>query len=470
MSPRIRVIHLSRGLWRAYTGEGMRTTGIILLARKVTDRTVLRVLAAGLLLILLVSLVTGLAGVRGLLAIQDNSQELVSELRLTATLIAQIQRQIANLSAITHRLSRSHEAVDTETIQKLVDDARESISRIVRTGTDTPEEERWRELEAASTAFSQEVRRSLETEGSPVAATRTLFQHHAELIRITSGLINLSYRRAVQAQAEIDRQSERLIRQTLYVVGACLLLAGLFALLTLRLARRLIGQMDIQARELSRVSWHLLENQETTAKRFSHELHDELGQSLTAVKANLAALAETAGPGTARMQDCVALVDESIQNVRAMSQLLHPRILDDFGLDAALKSLAERFQSRTGIAVHYSSNFERRLPPQMATHLFRIGQEALTNVAKHSRATEVRIRLWRDGDTVTLTVDDNGVGLLDNSNFDGLGLIAMSARARNLGGECNARRGVSGGTSITVRIPVPASEEDEEKDPHLVSG
>ena len=106
--------------------------------------------------------------------------------------------------------------------------------------------------------------------------------------------------------------------------------------------------MEWQAGELSRVSWHMLDNQESTARRFSHELHDELGQSLTAVKANLAALEAGGAPDPRRLDDCMRLVDEAIGNVRQLSQLLRPTILDDFGLEAGLRWLAEGFTQRTG--------------------------------------------------------------------------------------------------------------------------
>ena len=151
--------------------------------------------------------------------------------------------------------------------------------------------------------------------------------------------------------------------------------------------------MEWQAGELSRVSWHMLDNQESTARRFSHELHDELGQSLTAVKANLTALGNgRAGPASGWTIAC-SLVDEAIGNVRQLSQLLRPTILDDFGLEAGLRWLAEGFAARTGIEVEFKADSPGRLPDETETHLFRIAQEALTNVARHSEAKHVRSRL-----------------------------------------------------------------------------
>ena len=137
--------------------------------------------------------------------------------------------------------------------------------------------------------------------------------------------------------------------------AASVLLALVFAAITVRMVSQLIRGMEFQTAELGRVSWHMLEDQEATARRFSHELHDELGQSLTAIKTNLAALDSSGQPARARLDDCLHLVDEAIGNVRQMSQLLRPTILDDFGLEAGLRWLAEGFAARTGIEVDFQS-------------------------------------------------------------------------------------------------------------------
>ena len=114
--------------------------------------------------------------------------------------------------------------------------------------------------------------------------------------------------------------------------------------ITVRLATRVFREMEAQAGELSRVSFRLLDVQESTARQFSHELHDELGGSLTAIKSNLGAIAASSPAATKRVEDCKRLVDASISNVRELSQLLRPTILDDFGLDAGLRWLAERLK------------------------------------------------------------------------------------------------------------------------------
>ena len=221
-------------------------------------------------------------------------------------------------------------------------------------------------------------------------------------------------------------------------MSGCLLLALLCAIFTVRITTQLFRKMELQSSDLARVTWHMLESQETAARRFSHELHDELGQSLTAIKANVAALDPTTPPDPARLEDCRVLIDEAIQNVRELSHLLRPTILDDFGLDAGIRWLAERFGQRTGIDVDYRSSFHDRLADQTETHLFRIVQEALTNIARHSKATRVVIELERSGNRVHLAVKDNGRGFQSNGasgTKSGLGLVGMRARAESVGGE-----------------------------------
>jgi len=282
-------------------------------------------------------------------------------------------------------------------------------------------------------------------------------------------LIEASYRRAVAAQNQIDRRSQRLVKESAVFLGAFLTLALACTALTVRLAAQLLRRMEWQESELSRVSWHMLQDQESTARRFSHELHDELGQSLTALKANLSAL----GAGDnhvdrSRLDDCFHLVDESIGNVRQMSQLLRPTILDDFGLEAGLRWLTEGFTHRTGIETEFKSGVSGRLPDETETHLFRLAQEALTNVARHSGAHKAVVELDTQGGQICLAIRDDGRGLPPaGASQRGMGMIGMRARARSLGGNLAVRSKPGQGVEIVVRVPA-AGAEHEREDPHPV--
>jgi signal transduction histidine kinase len=272
-------------------------------------------------------------------------------------------------------------------------------------------------------------------------------------------------RRSKELKLQLESLSGSLLRQSSVLLGGGLILALLFAFVTVRLTGELVRQLEWQTGELSRVSWQLLEKQETTARRFSHELHDELGQSLSALKANLIPLAASAGASKSRFDDSIQLVDEAIRNVRELSQLLRPTILDDFGLAASLRWLCERFQQRTGLGVKFDCNSDGRMADETETHLFRIAQEALTNVARHSGATKVEIHLNRQNGKVLLKIHDNGRGVSSTPSKvsaeqpRGLGIVGMRARARSAGGELRISSAPGEGTVIEASFPYREQEE-----------
>jgi signal transduction histidine kinase len=293
----------------------------------------------------------------------------------------------------------------------------------------------------------------------PTYTSRDLLRHHEEVTAIVAKMIANNYTRTVAAQSRMDQRSAQLVRESLGLLSGCLLLALLCAIFTVRITTQSFRRMEEQSSDLARVTWHMLESQETAARRFSHELHDELGQSLTAIKANVTALDSAAPPDPARLDDCRRLIDEAIQNVRELSHLLRPTILDDFGLDAGIRWLSERFGQRTGIEVDYQSSFDGRLPDETETHLFRIVQEALTNVARHSGATRVAIQLAQIGARVRLTIKDNGCGFQrsgTSSNKPGLGLVGMRARAESVGGELTIDS--SDGVAIGLWAPLEVAK------------
>lgn len=242
-------------------------------------------------------------------------------------------------------------------------------------------------------------------------------------------------------------------------LGVALLLAVTIAAATIVLARRLFRRMQWQSDELARLSAHMLETQEATVRRFSRELHDEFGQTLSAIEANLVALDSREHPRdiSGRIEDCIGLVQDVISQAREMSQLLRPSILDDFGLSASLEWLADGVAQRTGLRVRYTSTFTGRVSDDVETHVFRIAQEALTNTVRHAGATHVEMNLRdQDGD-LTLTLADNGKGLTTPPTTPrGLGLVSMRARARQIGGELTMQSEPHKGTTIIARVPMAA--------------
>src|SRR6516225_7377903 len=374
--------------------------------QQITHQNIFRVLIAGFGLVIALLLAAALVGIRNIQSIQENAASIVREQAVTNRLISELEQQQTNLRDVFSVLARDPDSVDYERIMSQLAQADRDINRISAEGAKTSESDLWTELKWASLTFSSEARRLLTDENTETYASIELFRDHEAFVSVVGRLLAAEYGKVNTAQAQIDRRSSRLLWASFVFATTSILLALAFAAITVRLASNLIREMEWQAAELGRVSWHMLEDQEATARRFSHELHDELGQSLTAVKANLAAI--SAGAGAPRVADCMKLVDEAIGNVRQMSQLLRPTILDDFGLEAGLRWLAEGFSARTGIEVAVESSYSGRLADETETHLFRIAQEALTNVARHSGAKHVRMQLEASGVDICLRIADDG--------------------------------------------------------------
>jgi signal transduction histidine kinase len=194
--------------------------------------------------------------------------------------------------------------------------------------------------------------------------------------------------------------------------------------------------------------------------RVAREIHDELGQALTAIKIDLTALLPNVladpAPDLQRQQTVFRLLDEAIYSVRRIATDLRPGVLDDLGLMAAIEWAVDEFQARTGIESYVSlPDADLALDAQSATALFRILQEALTNVARHARATQVAVRLAQDGGDLSLEVRDNGRGIREEQMADGrsLGVLGMRERAILLGGEFSIASTPENGTTVAVRIP-----------------
>lgn len=225
-----------------------------------------------------------------------------------------------------------------------------------------------------------------------------------------------------------------------------------------RLAQQELERSREQLRNLARRIEAAREGERTL---IAHELHDEMAQILTALKMDLSWLRkELPGDQGAlhkRVESMSKLVDNAIQQVKGIVVKLRPSVLDDLGLAAALEWQASEFQDRTGIACRaHISPRDVAVDPAVATALFRIAQEALTNVARHAEATEVRIRLWRKAGKLFLQVKDNGKGISKEKLADpgSLGLLGMRERLLTWNGELKIR-GIKGrGTTVTAIVPL----------------
>lgn len=438
------------------------------LENPITNKNLLRILYVGFALVILVLLAAGVNGLRNAQAMHQSVARLTSEQRITAGLLQQLELEQSTMSDVIFRLLRRPGLTDEGAILGRLDQLDATLKTLREQDDEETAPDGWEEIVEATEDFSALARSLTRNPQRDPQSIETLFQHHQRVQQISDGILLANSRGAIADGQALEAQANSMVTVSLSLLGVCLGLAVLCAGLTLRFAASTLHQLDRQANELNRVSWQMLQGQEEAARRFSHELHDELGQSLAAVKANLVAL--TAGGFEERRADCIHLVDDSISNVRELSQLLRPVILDDFGLDAALRWLCERFQQRTGVHVRYESEVFSRLPERAETHLFRITQEALTNIARHAEATAVEVSLRSSGERAQLRIADNGKGISRNgfspdgssrtNNGNGIGLVGMRARAVQAGGELSIRTAAGGGVEVIADLPLEHSTDD----------
>ncbi|MEA3156674.1 MAG: hypothetical protein QOK44_4263 [Betaproteobacteria bacterium] len=222
--------------------------------------------------------------------------------------------------------------------------------------------------------------------------------------------------------------------------------------------------LQAASEQLKALSRRLVDIQEAERRQLARELHDRAGQNLTVLGINLGIVrTRFAGRGdselVSRLEDCIALVESTADAIVNVLSELRPPMLDELGLLSALEWYAREFSERTGIEVSVVGDDQmRRVPPQAEIALFRIAQEALNNVAKHSRAREVDIELTSNGEC-ELSVSDDGVGLHPNPQRNGrpsttFGVVTMRERALSIGGRFEIRARPGGGTSVVVRIPL----------------
>lgn len=222
-----------------------------------------------------------------------------------------------------------------------------------------------------------------------------------------------------------------------------------------------LEELEQSRAELRALAARLQATREEERTRIAREIHDELGQALTALKLDVAWLESQPNKthsGAYRVGD-VSLterIDGTMEVVRRIASELRPSALDSLGLDAALEYLVQETAKRTGIAITLHVDEFPRLADDVASHSYRIIQEALTNVTRHSKATRVDVTVRRLKKAIILAVEDNGVGFMPQtlSGLRSLGLVGMRERALAMGGTLMIRGEPGEGSSITVTIPV----------------
>jgi signal transduction histidine kinase len=229
--------------------------------------------------------------------------------------------------------------------------------------------------------------------------------------------------------------------------------------------RRIFEQIESLSQQRRVLAAQLITVQEEVLRSVSRELHDEFGQILTAIGAMLARAERKGLPADSPMREELSEVREvthqTLEKMRSLSQMLHPAVLDDYGLAKGIEWYTGVFQRQTGIQTTVIIEGEPiRITGQPATHCFRIVQEALNNATKHSGSKLAEVEIIFSSQSLTVNVKDYGRGMSrDKSRKPGLGLIAMQERADLLGATLNISSAVNAGTTVSLVMPIVRADQ-----------
>lgn len=283
----------------------------------------------------------------------------------------------------------------------------------------------------------------------------SLTAQQASLSNTVARLLVQNHEAEEQATSAVQRiyaGVERNIYIFLFAMLGGIALIGIFVAVSNRRTFHELEQVSIQRSTLSR---RLIGLQEEIFRSVSRELHDDFGQILTAIGMMLRR-AEKKDSGFAEdIAEVRTVAQEALEKTRSFSQALHPTILDDYGLDKAIERYLPSVEKQSGLQVHFERDGSGELKDGDAIHIYRILQEALNNVVKHSQSKEAYVRLRYLSSTLQLEIEDHGVGCRDG-NRTGLGLIAMRERAQLVGGHLTVSPVEPKGTCVRLTAPLQA--------------
>jgi signal transduction histidine kinase len=260
--------------------------------------------------------------------------------------------------------------------------------------------------------------------------------------------------RAASDTSAIYQHAER----NVYVfLAAVLIVVVLTSLYLFDYNRRMFRHVEELSDLRSELAQQLIATQENTFRALSRDLHDDFGQILTAIGAMLARAQRRtpaeAGADKEDLREIQEVTQSTLEKVRSLSQSLHPVVLEDAGFEGAIDVYLPNFEKQTGVTVQYEkSGTSRELDRAIATHLYRVLQEALNNVVRHSKSPSAQVRLNYLPDVVVLEVEDRGIGL-GKGKGRGMGLVSMRERAELMNGRVEFLDAEGGGTLIRLTVP-----------------
>ena len=456
------------------TTGAKRTPGAVLpesASQGAIRRSPVRLLVLGLLLALVTIAAVGAYTYGEIRRLRDEQTAISERNRRDSLQLLRIQNDLASLAFLMRDMADGVEPYAMREWQPAFDRLRRDLDealgleRALAPAARMPAQQA--RLERAVDVYWQIVDRvfDLARAGDEKAAAGvirgTLTQQHRELAGVVSRFLVVNTSSQEDAARANRAIFDKVGREILVLVAALLLsisAAGWWIIAANRRAFEEVRQITAQLRALS---WRTLRLQEDLQRSISRELHDDFGQIVTVIGTLLGRASRQFAPDAplhGELEDVRRIAQEALDRIRTRSQWLHPGVLDDFGLENALARFVEQFERQTGIQTRYhASGAIDTIRDDYAIHVYRIVQEALGNVGRHSASREAWVRLRGGDEWLEIEVEDHGVGMAADVTKlrpdRGMGLVSMRERAELMGGQLTLRQPAQGGLNVEVRVP-----------------
>jgi signal transduction histidine kinase len=385
----------------------------------------------------------------------------------------EVQSSLSSVEALISRAGRNRveyvqtgDAIYLEGYQSAVGETLQELALVTHmTADNSVQQNNCTRLEALADQRISLMGQSIDLKGKGKASLENEAATTQGLVRVAAEMDSIIRQmQGVEENLLAERQarSEALFRQAVVLFSVAFLISvSLLGFHYYLLNHELTARQQAEE-SLRRLNAGLLEIQDAERRKISRELHDSLGQYLSSVKMSLEIVSKSIPPN-ALLVKCVAILDESISETRTISHLLHPPLLDEIGFASAAKWYVEGFSQRSGIRVSLALPEKfGRLPSSVELALFRVLQETLTNIHRHSESKSAEITVSLLANEIELRVRDKGRGVdpdvlerfQTNSGYVGLGLFGLRERLRELGGRLEVHPD-SPGTSILASLPIP---------------
>jgi signal transduction histidine kinase len=288
----------------------------------------------------------------------------------------------------------------------------------------------------------------------------SLLARLAALSTTVARLLVLNNEHEERTAQQVQDIYRRVQRQVYVFLAAALIAIATTGLYLIRSNRRLFRELAEQSDRRQELAQKLIAMRESTLRDISRELHDEFGQILTAIGSMLGRAGRQVPEGSplrTELREIGVVAQASLDKVRGLSQTLHPSILEELGLESTIGWYLSTVEKHLGVQVTYAESGDSvKVSDTAAIHVYRVLQEAISNVARHSGATQAWVRLRWESGRLQLEIEDHGKGIDPVGSPRGLGLVAMRERSELLGGTLELLRPKDGGTLVRLTVPLPA--------------